>query len=163
MAVTFTGPMGKLLDNAEDLLAASSTFQTWVEAETAAAAEASIHVCSLPGASAAWPAAYVMLADALVYNRSSATGFRDTPEGSIAIRIEAEPTSTETSKVEQEKYFIDKIDNVVKEIATLSGTGEYLNCLSITTQFGDDGSPWERVGHEATTLLVAYIILEPAV
>ena len=136
-ALTPTGDMTNAEEALRDLLAASSTFQAWVEAEDAAAAEARIYIDV--EASPTRPCACVRFDDpADSRSRAVAGGSRQwfLGSGTLGVLFEAVVDDTLDDPADQMRAFKRTIDQVLSDMQALSGSGGYLIVNTFRMQEG---------------------------
>ena len=146
MAVTPTGLKGKLLDNLRTLVAASSTFQTWVGAEDAAAAKAHIYLVGVDPAgegeslASKRPMAVVRhKVPADVEAEAVAGGARQhfTHRGALELLFEdTVATAQQSDHGDAELAFANHVDGVLSDMKALAGSGTYLNMIGHATLNG---------------------------
>lgn len=130
MATAPTGTESKLLDNLRTLVANSSSFQTWVGAENATVAKASVTIEeSAPGSNR--PFAIVGF-DSPPEREASAGGTRNYFELRTTLWLAFEAAISDTDSPEDSLYeFTNTVGAIIGEMELLAGTGGYLNATSI--------------------------------
>lgn len=128
-SVTLTGPFGGALEALATLIANSATFQTWTGTASAAAALARIAIGTDLG-TVSCPRVIVFLGDDVELQSqamgTNSMGFHQA-KGTLCFQFQAAPDATYAGDPENAcKNFMNKIFNVVGEMASLSGSGTYL-------------------------------------
>ena len=142
MAVAATGPISLPLANLRALIAASSSFQTWVGAASAAEALASIYQVGVDKGDYTRPFALVRHTNPGALTHESLAGgarnhFAPAGEGSLEVVFEDEVASgNEDSHVDAEFAFTNNVGAVLADMETTGATGAYLVMHRWTVAFG---------------------------
>lgn len=160
MSVTPVSRLSLPLQNAENLLADSTTFRSLMGADSAANAKARIfwyetddeHV----SAQATFPRTIISYApNGMVINRISTSGWNG--GGPIEVRIEAE--TAQSTLQDGIKDWLNKIGAIMEEIAALShgGTGQYLD---LTKVYVMDVGRMDNARNNGETLYGVCLVIE---
>jgi hypothetical protein len=136
-----SGFLSKSIDALKTLVAASSTFQTWVGAEDAAAAAAYVHLFTV-GESAVRPCAVVLRGE-----NQDVSFRRGRANGTLAVRFLGEdaPDDWETDSSDC-VTFEDTIGAIVAEMEALEGTDGHLIVRDIAKAAGPAVTDEDEVG-----------------
>lgn len=138
MSVTATGPLSVPLDLLADMIAASTTFQDWVDAGDAAEAAANVYLCADDPATMTRPFALIVCGND--FGLSSIAGgssytFRE--YGSIGVIFEGiVPDDYTDSHSDAILWFANAVGGTAKDLATASGVDDNLCISSIGLVYG---------------------------
>ena len=127
MVVAATGITSVQLDDIIDLIANSATFQTWVGAETPAAAKSSIYVEAIPtNPVSSRPFAIITIEQITEQSVAGGSKTAFAPMRTYGLAFEMNITAGDTPKDAAYRFF-NSVDAIWDEIKDLTGTGAYIN------------------------------------
>lgn len=165
MTVAATGAQGKALDNLQTLLAASSTFQTWVD-EAGDPTAAKDHIYRV--AVGAPIAAKRPFASVGLYKDGSGFRWEAHSGGAVQHGIESGrmwlgfegnvAEAHEDDEADAEITFLNTVDAVLTEIEALAGSDTYLNVTAIEREWGPRHSDPGEDASEGNYFQVLYAV-----
>ena len=138
MAVAGTGAMGKALDNLRTLVAASSTFQSWVGSPgDAGAAAARCYLVAedsptRPFGLARFPVPADWRSNAIA---GGAAQYYDLGSGVLELFLEW-TVAADLNHADAERTFFNTVDAIISEMLALSGSGTYFAIKSVECSHG---------------------------
>lgn len=126
--VVFTDPFGKCLENAEITLANVAAFQTWVDADNATEAKASIYFVTVSPPTRPFVVIWHEDPRRQPVSTTTSTEFGPDVGGRIVLRFEAIPNSAYVGDFQNEaKSFMYDVYGIMDGMANLAGVGTYLD------------------------------------
>lgn len=136
MAIAGTGAMGKAMDNLRALVAASTTFRTWVGAADVAAALNRIYAVAVDTPTRPFAlVTYAVPADAQMTAVAGGARHHFLDSGSLMLLFEQAVTAG-TSHADAEVGFFNTVDAIISEMTALAASGTYFAPNSFVVEHG---------------------------
>lgn len=138
MTLSYTGGMTSPVDAMRTLIANSSTFQDWVDADDATEAKAFIFLFEMLESAIVFPSVIISM-DKWKSNgyASSSTGTLFINSGSLIVQFQGlAPESYVASSENGIVWWLNQMESILDDMRSLSATGGYLDIKNIESTFG---------------------------
>jgi len=158
LTLTYDGPISGPLDGLRTLIAASSTFQTWAQADDAADAKNNIFIGEVADADLVYPYAQILPGENWNYAAIATYGgvLQFMASGEVQLVFEGlVPDEYVSSSDNATFWWVNQMEGIIADICEIAGTGTYFACRGIHQYFGPARTDTaERVQNNDTMLQV---------